>query len=1087
MNCRWLLALAAAVCARAEIPAISLPAYEHPGAGQVFYFVLTDRFANGDPANDQGGLTGGPDKTGFDPANQGYFHGGDLKGLTEHLDYIQRLGASAIWITPPFRNQVVQLGSAGYHGYWILDFMNVDPHLGTNADLRDFIAAAHARGIRVYLDIVVNHTADVIHYQDGRTDYVDLAHAPYRNSSGHPFDVQEAAYNGLGPVDAFPSLSAERSFPHPPIVDPDMAAAKNPAWLNDLTLYHNRGNSHFRGENALYGDFVGLDDLFTEQPRVVRGFIDVYRHWLEDFGIDGYRIDTVKHVNQEFWQAFAPALHARARELGRPDFLMFGEVSHDIIDGEFSSAFASAGTLDAVLDFGFFGAAQKYLSQHQGPAELRRLFEQDDYFTGPDRSAGSLTTFISNHDAGRFGFFVSRDNPGASPGERFRLAQLADGLLALSRGQPVFYYGDEQGMTGFGDDRAAREDMFPSQTPQYRALHLLGSTRTGADDKFDECQPLFRLTSDLARLRLAHPGLSTGATFVRPTDGDDLFAFSRLEHSELVEYLVAFNASRTDRRSARLPTAQPAGVTLLPLYSNDRLPPALEADARGRVEIALAPLQFAVWEASQPLARPPAGLSVHFVAPASGATLEFTTRTVDGQPIASRAEFRADTDGGDGVAEVTFALRRASRPGQVEILGTATRAPYRVYWHPPADWPPGEIATFVATANDLRGHCASAEVDDVAVAPNHIEFGIRGARVPTFLSHPDSKYSPAVGSPIHWSAPATGTPPLVYQWYQDGIAIPWATGANLDFGRALPDLSGHYVVTVSDREGTIASPEIDLEVAGRPAAAVGRLDSYPAFSSQWLPPRQVDVWVPPGYDDHASQRYPVLYMEDGQNLFDARYSLAGVAWRADQAVASLMAKGLTRGAIVVAIWNSGLTRVADDMPQRAATSPWIDRIPSEFQLPHVAIRSDRYLRFLATELKPWVDAHYRTLPDRSHTFAAGSSLGGLISADALIEYPAVFGGAACLSTHWTIDRGSAANYVAAHLSAGSDQRWYFDRGTLTLDANYGPFQAQVDAAAHAAGFRDGVDWDSRVFPGDDHSETAWARRLQIPLQFLLSP
>lgn len=1080
------VALALASCLRAGAPLISLPSYENPGAGQVFYFVLTDRFANGDPSNDRGGLTGGRDQTGFDPANKGYFHGGDLKGLTQHLDYIQRLGTTAIWITPPFRNQTVQEGSAGYHGYWILDFLGVDPHLGTDADLRGFIAAAHARGIRVYLDIVMNHTADVIRYRDGDTDYIDLAHAPYRDAAGAPFDEHALAYNGLGPEDAFPPLSVERSFPHVPVVSAEQSRAKNPPWLNDLTLYHNRGNSSFRGESSIYGDFVGLDDVFTEHPRVVQGFIAVYRHWMEDYGIDGFRIDTVKHVNQEFWQAFAPAIHARARAIGRPDFFMFGEVTHESIDGEFSSVFANTGTLDAVIDFGFYGGARSFISEHKGAGVLRALFAADSYFTGPDRTAGSLTTFLSNHDAGRFGYFLEQDNPRASREELLRMETLADGLLFLSRGQPVMYYGDEQGMTGFGNDMAAREDMFASQTPQYRRLRLLGTNRTGADDKFDEAHPLYRLSAALARLRRAHPGLSSGATLVRRTEGPDLLAFSRIERSERVEYLAAFNSSRERTIAAALQTAQPAGAAFAPLLTNTGALPPLQVDAQRRVSVALAPLQFAVWQARLPLPAQDGAPEVGFAAPQDDDTLHFTSRTVDGQPIPSRAEIRAEVRGGDGVAEVTFLLERASRPGQYEVLGTATSAPYRIYWHPPADWERGEIATFIATVDDLRGHRASARVEDVAVAPNRIEFGIRGARVPRFSSLPQARYAPALGASLHWDAPATGTPPIFYQWYQNGIAIPGATHSTLDIPRAVPDYGGHYVVTAADREGTVASPEIVVDIKARPHAAVGRLETWPAFASRWVPAREVDVWLPPGYDQRAAQRYPVIYMEDAQNAFDPAFSYTGVPWAIDRSIDRLMRQGVTAGAIVVAIWNTGLTRVPEYMPQQAATTPWADQLTRQFALPHVAIDSDSYLRFVVSELKPWVDAHYRTEPDRRHTFALGSSMGGLISAYAQIQHPDVFGGAACLSTHWPIDGGSSIAYFAAHLPPPADHRWYFDHGTRTLDAAYGPFQERMDAALRQAGYREGSDWISRVYPGDDHSESSWSRRLDIPLGFLLS-
>lgn len=369
-----LLAAAGPSRAGGDSPAlVSVPRFTHPGAGQVIYFVMTDRFADGSEANDTGGIAGGPDASGFDPTRISFYHGGDLIGLTSKLDYIKQLGATAIWITPPFKNKPMQGGSAGYHGYWILDFTQIDPHLGTEADFRDFVSQAHARGLRVFLDIVVNHTADVIKFKDAKPRYISLEEAPYTDASGRAFDPHGVAFNGLNSPDAFPRLSAEHSFPYAPLVAPEEAHAKGPEWLNDVTLYHNRGNSTFRGESALYGDFGGLDDLFTENPAVVRGFIEVYSRWMERYGIDGYRIDTVKHVNLEFWQAFAPAIREKARELGRPDFLQFGEVSNANKDVALMSEFTTEGTLDAALDFAFFRAARLRLARRRRRRPGRRL------------------------------------------------------------------------------------------------------------------------------------------------------------------------------------------------------------------------------------------------------------------------------------------------------------------------------------------------------------------------------------------------------------------------------------------------------------------------------------------------------------------------------------------------------------------------------------------------------------------------------------------------------------------------------------------------------------------------------------------
>ncbi len=295
---------------------------------------MADRFANGDAANDQGGLTGGPLATGFDPTNEGFYHGGDLKGLASKLDYIKGLGTTAIWLTPSFKNRAVQGSgsdaSAGYHGYWITDFTQVDPHLGTNADMKTLISAAHAKGMKVYFDIITNHTADVISYDGGTYTYVNKAAKPYKDAQGNAFDdaavAGKPACTGGGTAhDCFPAMSPATSFPYVPKVADADKDVKVPAWLNDTTLYHNRGDSTYAGESATYGDFSGLDDLFTENPKVVSGMEDIYKSWV-DFGVDGFRIDTVKHVNMQFWQSFSPAILDHAKATGKNNFFMFGEV-----------------------------------------------------------------------------------------------------------------------------------------------------------------------------------------------------------------------------------------------------------------------------------------------------------------------------------------------------------------------------------------------------------------------------------------------------------------------------------------------------------------------------------------------------------------------------------------------------------------------------------------------------------------------------------------------------------------------------------------------------------------------------------------
>ncbi|HZW41008.1 MAG TPA: alpha-amylase family glycosyl hydrolase, partial [Agromyces sp.] len=407
-----------------------------PGSDETFYFVMTDRFENGDPSNDQGGLTGDALTTGFDPTHKGFYNGGDLAGLRSQLDYIDGLGTSAIWLTPSFKNRPVQgegaNASAGYHGYWITDFTQIDPHLGTNAELEALIAEAHAKGIKVYFDIITNHTADVIDYAEGQHAYIDQATSPYTDASGTAFDPADYAAAGSP---AFPTLDPATSFPYTPVVTPEDADLKVPAWLNDPTLYHNRGDSTWEGESVTFGDFVGLDDLMTEHPTVVNGFVDVYENWI-DLGIDGFRIDTAKHVNFEFWQQWSTQVLDYAHAAGKPDFFMFGEV-YDA-DPVKLSPYVRNSDMNSVLDFTFQSQAVSFAAGNSAK-NLQSLFAGDDYYTTPDSSATALPTFLGNHDMGRVGYFLN------STAEPLQRDELAHELMFLTRGQPVVYYGDEQG------------------------------------------------------------------------------------------------------------------------------------------------------------------------------------------------------------------------------------------------------------------------------------------------------------------------------------------------------------------------------------------------------------------------------------------------------------------------------------------------------------------------------------------------------------------------------------------------------------------------------------------------------------------
>lgn len=539
---RTLLAMTAASALATAAHAASVPYLQRKPQDEVIYFVLPDRFENGDPANDHGGLKGGPLVDGFDPTRAGFYHGGDLKGVTRRLDYIQGLGATAVWLAPIFTNRAVQgppgHESAAHHGYWITDFTDVDPHLGTKADFKALVDAAHARGMKVYMDIVVNHTADVIQYKecpDSRCAYRGVADYPY---------VRQGGLAGAPINDGFDSKDFGKlkrpDWAYTPYVPAGQEHVKKPDWLNDPIYYHNRGDSTFAGESSLLGDFATLDDVFTENPRVVAGFIEVYGAWIDQFGIDGFRIDTARHVNPEFWQAFVPAMLARAKAKGVPNFHIFGEVFDP--DVAALARHTRVDKLPAVLDFAFQSAATDVAIGRTGTDRLATVFAGDAVYEGGEATARQLPTFLSNHDMGRFGWFVLKAKPGIGDDELLARVTLANALMLTARGAPTIYYGDEQGFTGDGDYADSREDMFASQVASYNDNRLVGSSAKGPVSAFRTDSVLYGRIAALAKIRRATPALRDGRQVVRYAgDKPGLLAFSRLLNQ--TEVLAVFNTS----------------------------------------------------------------------------------------------------------------------------------------------------------------------------------------------------------------------------------------------------------------------------------------------------------------------------------------------------------------------------------------------------------------------------------------------------------------------------------------------------------------------------------------------------------------
>lgn len=281
-----------------------------------------------------------------------------------------------------------------------------------------------------------------------------------------------------------------------------------------------------------------------------------------------------------------------------------------------------------------------------------------------------------------------------------------------------------------------------------------------------------------------------------------------------------------------------------------------------------------------------------------------------------------------------------------------------------------------------------------------------------------------------------------------------------------------------------------------PKVSSGKIEHFENFKSNFVDARNIDVWLPDGYSD--KEKYAVLYMHDGQMLFDADITWNKQAWEVDEVAEKLITENKTQKFIVVGIWNNGEYRHSEYFPQRIIKDipEPTKKIVVEEQLKNKP-QSDNYLKFLVTEVKPFIDKTFATKTDRKNTFVAGSSMGGLISLYAICEYPKVFGGAACISTHTPMimkeklgvvaDADIASkfrDYLKTQLPNPKNHKIYFDYGDQTLDSFYKPFQEKIDAIMIEKGFTS-KNWITKFFPGKDHSENSWNERFNIPLEFLL--
>jgi len=542
----------------------------HPSPGDwrdaVIYFLLVDRFDNDQPEPPAYDPATAP--RGRDPDQGRRFQGGNLRGITRRLEYIQGLGANAIWLSPIFKNRQEMPDS--YHGYGIQDFLEVDPRFGIAEDLQALVRQAHARGMYVILDIILNHTGDNWGYP-GDHPYYFWKQAP----GPFPFGFWRER-------DSTPGFQADD--------------AVWPVELQHPDCYKRRGQirNWYDPDEAINGDFLSLKELDITRPPVLDALIKAFKHWIALADVDGFRVDTVKHMESSDTAIFCNALREYAKRIGKQNFFIFGEIVGDdlTIQSYIGRNSRIPGTnerfpsLDAALDFPLYFVLEEVLKGFTDPSALRDRYERFRSLYADHGEAGRyFVTFVDNHDqmARPYRRFLHADPFPAQ-------AVQAIGYLLTSQGVPCIYYGTEQGFDGGGDhDSYVRECMFGGRW---------GAFETTGVHCFNPEHPIYRGIARVAAVRRQEPALRYGRLYFReisgngtdfghPLDGRCTLAYSRILDD--TEILVALNLDGEARQDFITVDANlnPPGVRLVNLLAPQQTLVVEQRSGRSAVRVPL--------------------------------------------------------------------------------------------------------------------------------------------------------------------------------------------------------------------------------------------------------------------------------------------------------------------------------------------------------------------------------------------------------------------------------------------------------------------------------------------------------------------
>jgi glycosidase len=540
---------------------------------QFIYFLLVDRFDNNQPNIPAYNPATAP--RGRDPHQGGLFQGGNLKGIARQLDYIQQLGCTAIWLSPIFKNR--QEANDTYHGYGIQNFLEVDPRFGSLEDLQELVRQAHARGMYVIQDIILNHAGDNWAYPGDQPYY-------YWKDAPGPFD-----FGFWREADPAPGFQADD--------------AVWPSELQQPDCFKRRGQiqNWNDADEAINGDFLSLKELKISEPEVLDILIKAYKHWIVAADIDGFRVDTVKHMEDSATAIFCNAVREYAHRIGKQNFFVFGEIVADDTtlqryigrNSRLEGSNERFPSLDAALDFPLYFILEETLKGFLDAAPLRDRYERFKTMYADHGEAGRyFVTFVDNHDQ------MSRPYRRFMHGNPFvQQAVLAIGYLLTSQGVPCIYYGAEQGFDGGGDnDRYVRECMFGGQW---------GAFDTSGVHFFNQQHPIYQGIQAVARIRAQEPALRYGRQYFReispdgqsfgyPATGQSTLAYSRILDTD--EVLVAMNLTATNRQDCITVDRNltPPGSQVVDRLNGDLPLTVAETDGRAYVRLPLQAHQLAI-------------------------------------------------------------------------------------------------------------------------------------------------------------------------------------------------------------------------------------------------------------------------------------------------------------------------------------------------------------------------------------------------------------------------------------------------------------------------------------------------------------